>query len=202
MARDWFPNSETMVYVQGAVGTDIEDVSELGLTDGPVRIKFLTKHKEIFVDDYGPDVPAELLGMASEARISMDLVHFDFLVLAECIKASYGGPPNEDGTMTGVGWPIGCGLPYSPEDPVDARFVNRYVRLSIATLVPPGRGRLPWTFYSCVLTGEPVEIPLGVERSIFRVNWRAIPYSPPADDGSISSNNAILFDHNDLTSPI
>ncbi len=206
MSRDFYANAETMVYVRfrpNPDGTTPDSINgnrlELGLTDDPIQMKFLMNHKDIHVDDYGPTVPAEVLWMLSEAELTMTLVHFDFQVLAQCINDSMGYsqavPGTDEGSMVGAGWPLGAGMEY-PFIGSQPNFVNSYIRVSFSTALTTSRPRRPWRFFSCYLAKEPIEFPLGSERSLVKLVWRAIPYSAPVD-GDVSSKDAKLFDHED-----
>ena len=53
----------------------------------------------------------------------------------------------------------------------------------------------PWRFYAAYMTGPPMDHPLGTEKSIITVNWRAIPYAvDPWNSGSGAAGVA-LWDH-------
>lgn len=167
-------NGECLVKVKGngALGDGIGGAKlwELGLSVEQITVIPAFKSKNILVDDFGPDIPAELMWMLAEVAIRMDLVQYDNNAVMACLQESMaGGESTEinEGVLAGAGRTMGAGLPvFSPG--------NHYISLN---LLSPVLGK-PWRFPTSVLSQEPITIPLGTERSVCVLNWRAIPYAP------------------------
>lgn len=213
-----FINGECLVEVQGGahLSGGIFDLSQLGLTDreGVVKITPTWVHHDVKVDDYGPNIPAELQWQMAEARIGMTLVHYDRDVLDQCIGEAMGGGADaslalgfQAGTLAPAGQTFGRFKPMFASG-------NHYIRLFLSSAAT----NFPWRFLSCVLEGPPLEIPLSTRRSHVRLSWRAIPYTTVQlmSGGSlssggllidgivftsgkeISSSGVVLWDHQDL----
>jgi hypothetical protein len=165
MVRDLFINGPTLVTVKGNIGTTISTISELGLSDNPIRVSLNERHMDVNVDAYGGEIPMELQYKLVDVNINMTLMHIDPDVLDACLKETRGGAAAV-GTLTTAGSRLGNNA---------ARFAAawHFVELGLTSPI----GLKPWRFYNCYLTGQPLEIPLGVERSIFVVNFRCIPYT-------------------------
>lgn len=174
---------------------------ELGLSTEPIRIIPKLRHLDIRTDDFGTDVPAEVLSNCLEAYVMMQLVHFDRDILEICVAEANGGMGfrNPDGTPAismgvcgSAGTPMGGGKPLG--DPA-----NHYTMLFLECL----EGQ-PWRFPSCYIMGDPFEIPVGTAATIVQLAWRAIPYKPliggasNPDRGQINSIGTIVFDHIDI----
>lgn len=182
MTRNLVINGETMVKVKGQTGSLIASYSELGLADGQILVNIVAFHQDIHVDDYGPQTAAEVLAMGAEARISMTLVHFDRLLLEECLWLSLGAP-FQLGMLPPVGRPLGAAT-------APFRAPNKYISLN---LLSPVLG-IPWRFPSAYLTGQPYEVPLGTGYSAVKLEWRAIAYKAPASiPGELTSDRAVLW---------
>jgi hypothetical protein len=181
MSRNIFINGETMVYVKGASDTPLAVLQELGLSDAAVSVVPEIFHQDINVDAWGR-APIDIQILNGVVNISMTLVHFDRDYLATCLALSMGSLTL--GAVGRSGVRMGGGL---------ARFAagNSLISLNLASPV----GLVPWRFFSAYLTGPPLEFPLGVERSIVRLNWRAIPYVPDPWQGGVGSTNFPLYDH-------
>lgn len=153
MARNYFVNGNTMVYANGA---------ELGLSNSQISITLNPRHLDIQVSTFGPDVPPEIQAMLADATISMTLVNFDAAVLQACVRRSMAC--SADGVMPSAGVLMGA--------------ASMFTSLNISSPV----GQVPWTFPSAYLVAPAVDWPLGNERSIVSLNWRAIPFKlDPAD---------------------
>lgn len=167
MPRDFVINGETMVNVQGFLSVSGGFGSfELGLTSESVRVSPRFIHRDVHIDDFGPDIPVEVINMLADVHIRMILVHYDPQVLTACVGESLGGSLI-DGRMIPAGTPMGGGFPLGA-------FGNHYIEL---TLTSPFLS--PWRFPAAYLTSQPLEIPLGTERSLVQLDWRAIPYTIP-----------------------
>ncbi|MDE2098087.1 MAG: hypothetical protein KGL39_12610 [Patescibacteria group bacterium] len=195
IGRDWVINGETLVKVSG---NDVNFKTplgksnvELGLAEGPIRIRPRIVHRPIYADDYGPEVPAEVLYMLTDVTIDMTLIHYDYDILKRCIDESMGGT-SVDGAMVGAGTPLGGG---QPSTATGRAANNHYISLDLYSPVLS----YPWRFQSAYLTGPAVEIPLGTHCSVTRVVWRAIPYNFPGNsigtNGEVVSAGTSTWDH-------
>lgn len=161
MARQFFVNGNTMIYANGV---------ELGLAEGQVSITINPRQMDINVSTFWTAVPAEIQAMLADATIQMNLVNFDVGVLNTCELQSYGA--SSDGIMPVAGVLMGA--------------TGKFISLNIASPV----GQQPWTFPSAFLVNSP-SWPLGNERSVVSLSWRAIPYvADPA-----TAAGAVLFTH-------
>lgn len=194
MARDYYIFGESIVKVKfgyhvpprasgGFVGSVTADsnLSELGLAVGPITVSPQWNHTPITPDDYGPGVPAELLADGcSEVRVGMTLVHYDEVVLEHCISESMGFTPSLDyndlGLLAGVQAAAG-----QPHGGFHDYYASGWRYLGV-NVVPgsPGVFIKGWRFRACVLAAPPQRIPLGTRRSLVELEFRAIPYRPPA----------------------
>jgi hypothetical protein len=182
MPRIFYVNGETMVTVTGAAGTAISTLrTQLGLATNAVQVTQTYHQKDIIVDAYGQQNPPELQVFGGEAMITMDLVDFDPLVLAECIRLSMGGAPAE-GLLARAGALMGGGVALGVAG-------NNYINLNLSSPV----AGLPYNFPSAYLHQQPVVIPLGTEKSITRLTWRAIAYSVDPWNNGLGSFGAVLY---------
>lgn len=151
MARDYFINGETLVTV---------DDQELGFTDQQIKIHPRFYHQDLHCDDYGDQVPPDVMAMLAEAWIDMTLVHFDPAIVDYAIRFSMGGASTA-GLVAGAGTIMG-----------GATDRGNFMKLKLASPV----GGKPWTFECAYLAESPVEFPIGTERSLVVLKWRAIPF--------------------------
>lgn len=185
MARGYVVNGECLVLVKGMVGTEIEEITELGLAEKGIIITPKYVHKDIRVDDFGPEVPADVLAMIAECSIAMTLVNFDPYILDACLSESMGG--GVAGTMAGAGIPLGGGIPLYEED-------CHYITLSLTSPNEEFDFGLPaWNFLATYMPVKPMEYPIGTEKTLARLLWRAIPYVEPTSDGEILSAGAVIW---------
>lgn len=183
MTRTFHVNGETMVYVKGAVGTFIANLSELGLSDTSINIQEDYGQQDVVVDAWGKNAAVDMQVLGGFCTVAMTLVHFDREVLRECIRLSMGG-----GTAEGMRARAGTFMGAN-----NARFAAgwKYISLNLSSVVD----LLPWRFYNAYLTGPPVQWPLGTERSVVSLNWRVIPYVQDPWQGGVGSLDHILYDH-------
>jgi hypothetical protein len=188
MARDWVINGECLVTVKGAGALASGQISiitgsglanppyELGLAQDSITISPRFVHVDIKSSDFGPEIVPERMWMLADAKISINLVHYDKIVLAACVSESMGG---WDGGLTGgLGFPdpdgifVGAGTTMGGNA---ALFTsgNHYISLNFTSQ----QLKYPWRFPTCYMTDTPVEIPLGTERSIVKTNWKAVPFA-------------------------
>jgi hypothetical protein len=206
MARDFQIGGPTLVKVTGGQhmsGHAICNPSELGLTTESVTVEPRFRYRDVGVDDFGPEVPAEVQWMLSDALIRMTLVHHDWNVLDICMIESMAGggvafndggvnlrnPAGGDllflrshlaGNLAPAGSLMGNGLPMFASG-------NHYVSLNLTSPV----NRKPWRFRSCYLAERPVVYPVGVKCSEVQLTWRAIPYAPIYFSGTFQSEHDI-----------
>ena len=118
--------------------------------------------------------------MLADVHIRMSLVHFDKDVLSACISESMAG--GDEGDLAGAGTPMGGGAGLGADG-------NHYISVNLLSPVLDN----PWRFLACYLSEQPVQYPLGTERSLVALNWRCIPYGLVAAE--TKSANTILWDH-------
>lgn len=185
--------------VKGRADSTIGSLQQLGLADSPIRVSLSFRSLDIHVDAWG-NVPAEVQNMLTEARIHMRLVHFDRAILDVCVMESMAGAP-AIGAMRRAGARMGNNLPrFAP----GGSLGNHYIGLNIASPI----GNLPWRFWYTYLAEQPMIFPLGAERSLVDLAWRAIPYTTdPWGTGNIpgsaqpstvpgtGAEGAVLWDH-------
>jgi len=171
---------------------------ELGLAQEGISISPRSFHKDINVDDFGPDVPPEIMYNLTDVGIRMKMIHYDNTVLKLAIAESFAGGAGLDvpeGVLAPAGSMMGRGKPLFASG-------NHFVSMSILSPVL----REPWHFPTCYLREQPFEYPLGTEKSVVDLNWRAIPYVPllvsgyvPAASGrfqEITSRRPVLWNRN------
>lgn len=186
----FYINGPSLVYVKGvnALATlgPADEIRpwrhELGITAGPIRIIPNFVHHDINVDDFGPDIPADCHAMIADVSIHMILVHYDEEVLQKCFANSLGYPTvggfaeiERPGTLAGAGVSLGRGKQiFEPG--------NSFISLSLTAGGPqPGdnvQTTPPWRFPACYIPANPTEIPIGSDRTLLVLRWRAIPYKP------------------------
>lgn len=189
MARDFCVNGETLVKLKGSSSQSaIASVCELGLTSDDVRIIPRWIHEDMHVNDFGPDVPPDVLCMLADVTIRMTMIHYDNAILSACIAETMGG--GTEGTLRGAGTPMGG---YN-------RLYTEYCHYISLNLMSPQLNR-PWLFYACYLASPPLEYPIGTTVSAVPLTWRAIPYANglalPNDFG-IQSVGTVIWDHETL----
>lgn len=185
MARDWFINGPLMVLVKGNPLTGIGTIQQLGLTHSPVRVRHNYRHMDLSLDAFGGEIPAEMQCKLQDVFVDMDLVHVDATVLEICMAESLGGMGTVGvGTLPLAGARLGNNF---------ARFGAgwHYIGLNLASTV----NGIPWRFSNAYLTGQPLDFPLGSERSIITLTWRVIPYSPDPFNLGLYSYGYTLYDH-------
>jgi hypothetical protein len=187
MARDFFINGPSMVYVRGRTDLTIASTTELGLTDAPIRVRPQFRHRPIKVDAWG-DASPEVQFMLGSVDITISLIHFDRDVLDVCLRESMAGATSIGGLPT-AGTRLGNNKPLF--HPGTGATGNHFVQLSISS---PIAGK-PWRFFSCYMNGVPMDFPLGVEKSAVVTNWTAIPYDRDLYNGGVGSQNVYLWDH-------
>ena len=145
------------------------DNSELGYAENAVKIVPRFHHKDIYADDFGPDSPALILWMLADFTIEMTLVYFDQTVIYNAIKDAMGG--GTLGQFAGAGTPIN-GKQLDIESSTDATGNN-------------------WSFPKAYLAERPMEWPLGNERSLVHLTFRAVGL--PTAAAEVKSSGITLF---------
>lgn len=207
MARQYHVTGEHMVYVRnwympGARNTtdasSEEEVFfvELGMTSESTQITVNYGQTDVYTDDYVPGAPAEVLtGMYRDAFISMTLVHFDEDVLNMCIANAAG---SSDAALQGSpGVPMGRWKDVTEEG---CFYVELYLQPAIRFGLEQGlvtaRQEKPWKFFHAYLQGN-WTYPIGAEKSLVKLQWRAVPYYKPTDISAtteIKGSEGQLFD--------
>lgn len=180
MSRRYIIYEECMVMVKIGASTPVE----LGLTSEPIHIAERLYHHDINIDDFGPNIPAAVLTMGGDVTIRMTLVHYDPDVMDDCIAQAKGRSDGFPGVLGAVGTPI------------FSRPRGLGIRLNLIPLKEK-----PWRFFSAHLDGNPLEIPIGTERTLLAANWRALPNKSAdfieyrGNVGEIRSAEAIIWDN-------
>lgn len=181
MARDFYINGPALVQVKGNVNTAIAQLSQLGLSDGPIPVSPKLYHKDINVDAWG-ETPADVQWMLGELNLRFTLIHVDLAVLEACVQEAMGGAAAL-GQFAKAGTRMGGN---------NARFAagNHYVGLNITS----PDGARPWRFYYAYLADNPFDWPLGTEKSVISVNWRVVGYVQDPWGGGQGAQNYTLWD--------
>lgn len=186
MARNWFINGETMVFVKGRADSGIGTLQELGLAADQIVITPTYYHKPINVDAWGGanGPPAEVQVFLASVTVRMALIHLDRSILDICEALSLGAGVVNPGVLPRAGALLGNNV---------ARFAagNNYVGLNLSSPV----GNKPWRFYFAYLTGPPFSFPLGTEKSIVQLNWEVIPYTRDPYNSGSGASGQVLWDH-------
>lgn len=174
-------------------------VYELGLAEEAVTIVPHFRHQDVHADDFGPHIPAEVLAQLSDCTIHMKLIHYDRNVLDACMGEALGGtsPNTPAGAVLGpTNQPLGAGHTLGSSG-------CHYVSLNILSPVE----NVPWRFPASYLPALPLEMPLGTEKTVVDLVFRAIPYVSPYSTyqsqgrgtifipQEIASSGARLWDH-------
>ncbi len=187
MARDFQINGETLVRVQTGVlpGFNLQSATELGLAIDAIQVSFTYNRDILTVDAWGK-APVDVQNMNMIAHIRMNLVHVDIDVLEAVQQITVGG----NATLGTVGR-AGVRLGNNVAPGVGAG------RLITVGLTSPQLTR-PYRFYNCYLDNPPIQIPLGTERSVFALNWTAIPYVDDPYQASAGCSNWALYDRTSM----
>lgn len=220
MPRDYYINGETLVRVRfgdqvpssisniDCLGGNCTNLSELGLTSESIQITPNYYHRDIHIDDFGREVPAEVMAMLSDCNIQMTLIHYDPDILDVCLSESLGGSAlgyavRTDGTLAPAGSMLGGYKGFLTSG-------YHFISLNLVpgtNFVGGANEALDWRFPAAYLTGPPMRLPLGTKKSLTVLNWRAIPYPRPqfsitirpggstVTQKELVSSGVILWDH-------
>lgn len=183
-------NGETLISVKGGLhmsGRSIAELSELGLAVNGVTIEPELKYKGVHVDDFGPDVPADVQWMLASVRVTARLVHFNPEILEVCLDESMAnggwryaaGPLNSDVGRAGTLAPYGKLLGKRKRMYESG---NNFFSVNLESEVLGD----PWRFRMCHLYERPLVLPLGAKASVAEVQFRALPYLDPLVSGAYS----------------
>lgn len=155
-------------YVQGNTTVSTTE-GELGYSEGPIKVSPMFHYRDINSDDF-PNSPAFVLWMLGEVSIEMSLVYFDSTILYQVIAKSMGAAATV-GSFGAAG-----------------KIMTGTV-LTLAT--EGGENGDEWAFPKAFLSERPVEWPLGNERSVVKLTWRAV--GTPTAGTNLRSNGVQLF---------
>lgn len=173
-----------------ASGAPLTQLSDLGLCTDAINIHLNFRHKNIMTDAYGPEIPIDQQWMLADAVVTTRLIHWNPEILELCLREAMGGgadptsATDSAGSCNLAGTIMGGGN-QAPKfnEPFVPGSGYHYVSLNI--IPQPNIGTLPWRFPSSYLTGRPVIIPIGTERTIAECTWRAIPYGVVPNQASV-----------------
>lgn len=173
-------------FGEALVKVDISGITnELGYCYEPIKIQPSFAYKDMLSDDF-PTVPSNRLWMLAETKITMTLVYYNPDILQDCILAAMGGGTDGGGIlqMAAAGTPMGIGS-VGDEN-------NALVALTISSV---NGLEEPYMFPACHLIERPVEIPVGVERSLVQLVWSSLPYNGnyPGTATDLSSALSVLW---------
>lgn len=162
--RDFHINGPALLSVRGPTGSSIAGTTyELGLSEGQVEVRPVFNHSALQVNAWGLQ-PADQQWMGATVDITCGLIHFDASCLEEIVRLSMGGGTSF-GQMGRAGVRLGGGV---------IRFAvgNNYFGLNITS---PDDTR-PFRFFFCYLPDPPLSWPLGTEKEVINIRFRAVPY--------------------------
>lgn len=198
------------LHLSGVFTFSGSNYTELGLATDSITLIPRFVHRDIKVDDFGTDIPAEVLWMMADFNIKMSLIHFDIDVLELCMMESMGGgfvPPILDGganPIENIGdlYPAGTimgGKQYTnlpnlnivvPQDISGCHYMGLWLMST-----NPVNALTDWFFNSTYLLAPPLQIPIGTKATIAQLLWRAIPTMNVNASGQVFSSGTNLFRH-------
>jgi hypothetical protein len=185
------------IYVPGEGNVDQPSMWELGLALDDIRVSLYPRHKNILVDDFGPDIPADVMAQMCDATIAMKLSHYAEDVLDQCFNMANGtkGNGTVHGILNGAGVLLGGGAnlhdPYYSYTSISSSG-NSFISLNIEGF-GEGEDAYRLQFPSSFLQGPSPVIPIGAKHCLPDLLWRAVPYAPPTLSGEIIGSGAILY---------
>ena len=196
MARDFYIAGEVMVYVKGRSDSGIANISELGLATDQIRVSPRSSYEDLPVNAWGRGIP-DTQWMLQYVMVTINLIHVDPAILAECMRLSQGGGGNvgQDGVFARAGQRLGNNQArFAPSQVAPATGLlagNNYIGLNLAA---PVNG-IPWRFSYAHLADQPADFPLGTDKSVISTNWRVIPYIQDPWGNGTGAYNYVLWDH-------
>ena len=139
-------NGECLVQVVGrnkAVAGQLIQ-ADLGLCSDSVKVTPIFKHQDVHCDDFGPDIPVDVMWKLAEVHIAMTLIHYSVNVLDDCIAQAMAG--SVIGTLAPNGTLMGAGKRNT--DPA-----YHYLKLQLTSPIL----QHPWQFPAAYLADRPVE---------------------------------------------
>lgn len=185
MGRDFQINGESMVYVRSRSDSAIGSLQQLGLAADPIRWTPTFLHHDLNVDATGEAV-VDVQNMTAFVTIRMTLIHFDPVILDECVRLSM--------AASAVGFAGRAGQRLGNNFPQFAAG-NNLIGVGIAS---PIAGK-PWRFHSCHLIGPGMDYPLGTKKTMADLIWRGICYTTDPWGGGTGSLNIPIWDNQALT---
>jgi hypothetical protein len=186
MARQYNVFGEALAAVKGRADSAIGTLTGLGMTSDGFRITVDYRHMHIKLDAYG-DAPPEIQAFGAFAYVGMTLVHYDQAVLMSCVTEAFGSSPGE-GMLGHAGTLMGNNLPRFTGGGIAG---NHYIGLNLISAT----GNAPWRFLYSVLSDQPMQLPLGTEKSMVDLRWTVIPYSVDPWNNGFGSYGVPLWDH-------
>jgi hypothetical protein len=174
MAREFYIHGQALVQlaymtVSGSTVT-VGEYADLGLTDDSIIIRPNYSHMEIQVDSAGT-IPGDIQIMGTTLNIDMTLVHFEAEKVDEAMRYAMGGQQTGyDFSMAAAGKLLGAN--------------NFLYQMRVTSPVK----QKPWLFRGCYLTGQPLQWPIGVKRSLVALSWKTFPFlADPYGTGGITN---------------
>lgn len=192
MPRNFYINGESMITVVGPPTSAIATATQLGLAPDPIRVTLIEHSKPLIVDAYGQDNIVDEQVFGGDALINMTLVHFDPVILAECVRLAWPSSTAE-GQLGRAGTRRGNGV--APQT-AGSSMINLNISSPVAGL--------PYNFPTTWLADHPVMIPLGTEKSLVQLIWKANAYAVDpwgAVTPGFGSLGAILYNRTQLNPP-
>ncbi len=217
--RDFQTNGATIVIVRGngALANPNEPgaagVWELGLSSEKITISPKFYHYDIHCDDFGPAAPVETMWNLAECIIKMTLVNYDNDVLQSCMIESMGGAngiPAGAGPFITAGTMQSAGTLMGGNDAIGTPN-NHYISLNLigtdtANNVGINLSKLfDYHFAATYLMTPPLEIPIGTEKTIVVLTWKAIPYQyyqTISTTEELKSQGTVVWDSNIDEGPV
>lgn len=133
--RDFQIYGSTLVGVQGGQhlsGYPITSGVQLGLTIDQIKVRHFYRKKPVYVDDFGPETPVEIMTMGGWVDLHMQLSHYDRIALDLMWNESKGGPPSRIESFNSLG------VDNNPITSGDDILVPINVPVPDGTLLPAG----------------------------------------------------------------
>lgn len=186
MPRSFIINGESLVQVVLPAGSSLPGTNQLGLAMDAIRVSLAEHVKPLYVDAYGQNNTIDEQVFGGDAQVEMNLIHFDAVVLFECIRLAFPTSPVE-GSLGRAGFRRGNALPLGTTG-------NSLITLNITSPV----AALPFNFPAAFLADRPYEWPLGTEKSVVKCVWKAIPYAIDPWGNGTGSQGSVVYNRTAL----